>query len=274
MAIKPLKLKRYVTEKDAAELLSSLISEKVTVKDMEDYARQGIVPAYMQARSMFYLFGTDGLEQLVNQPDSNLSEAQARYSAGIVPWPQDDMVEDTDGATWLLRAEGMSYHATTAVTAENYTRVYAPSEICKIAVLINDPTVCPEWPAVLHSQGHAFHLDGGKSIKILSYFARPDIPEIIQSAQLSEKSPYAESAQPTKLDPRTAESYRLMIYALALQAGYPLDQPSKAETALKNYLSSIGINKLVGGNGTIEKHLKAARAEGERAIKLGAELIN
>ncbi|HSX65112.1 MAG TPA: hypothetical protein VLF15_10300 [Pseudoxanthomonas sp.] len=271
MALKPLKLKRYVTEEDAAELLSSLIGEKVTAKDMEDYARQGIVPAYMQARSMFYLFGTDGFEQLIRQPGSNLSEAQARHSVAIVPWPQDDIVEDNEGGEWLLRAEGVSYSATAAITDEHYTRVYAPSEICKVAVLMNDPIACPEWPAVLHSQGHAFSKEGGEGIKILSYFSRPDIPEIIQSTQLSEKSPHVEPAHSTKLDPRTAESYRLMIYALALEAGYPLDQPAKAETVLKNRLTSLGINKLVGGKGTIQKHFEAALAEGDRAKKLAAE---
>lgn len=48
MAIKPLKLKRYISEEEAAHLLSLLIGEKVSSEDMAEYALEGVIPAYMQ----------------------------------------------------------------------------------------------------------------------------------------------------------------------------------------------------------------------------------
>jgi hypothetical protein len=48
MAIKPLKLKRYISEDEAAQLLSLLIDEEVSSKDMATYALAGVVPAYIE----------------------------------------------------------------------------------------------------------------------------------------------------------------------------------------------------------------------------------
>ncbi|MGB4074584.1 hypothetical protein [Pseudomonas sp.] len=266
MALKPLKLKRYVTEEEAATLLSSLIGEEVTAADMEEYARQGIVPAYMQSKSMFLLFDMGAYKQWLLAPDAPISQELAHHAMKIAPWPQEDIVEDSEGAEWLLMDEGTNFSAAEFVKDHHYTRVYAPVEICRAAVLMNDATACPEWPAVLHSQGHRLNQAGEKDRQILSYFARLDIPDDVKGSGFLRSTKPPHPVLPTKLDGRERTSMELMIFALADEAGYQLDDPNHCARKLRVKLDFLGIQDLAG-DGTAKKFFKNAAATAGRAIE-------
>lgn len=159
MAVKPLKLKRYISEEEAAQLLKLLIGEEVTSDDMAEYARSGVVPAYIEFAPAdrqeypgegFYLLDRDG----ANDPHMLRVPFGCDWWQDILPYPLpgDGWLVDSYGTEWkvlVANADGCLEPA----SDERYARVYAPQEICQVAQILNDPTAFPEWPAVIHSHG-------------------------------------------------------------------------------------------------------------------------
>lgn len=177
MAIKPLKLKRCISEDEAAKLLSLLIGESVTSQEMAEYALAGVIPAYLKFaptdREMypgdcFYLIEIDHFTHLggdhfrgVEDEDLHaldkaaiepLSTIDAQRCFQVLPYPllTNGYVAEASGNRWRVfvgRADG----SLEKVTDTHFIRVYSPSEVCKVAQLLNDPESSPEWPAVMHS---------------------------------------------------------------------------------------------------------------------------
>lgn len=160
MAIKPLKLKRYLSEDEAAQLLSLLIDEKVSTEDMAQFALEGIVPAYMQFSPSDRKTYPEGVFTLAD--DENFPEHDAKRYAmqewlAVIPYPLPDhgWIEDSSGARWKVLA-GRADDGVDEVTPAHYVRIYSPKEICQAAQLMNDPNACPEWPAIHHSHGQTW----------------------------------------------------------------------------------------------------------------------
>lgn len=162
MAIKPLKLKRYISEEEAAQLLSLLIGEKVSSKEMAEYALEGVIPAYMQfspvdektyPKGMFSLAGDDLF------PESDLVTLDEWLTVIPYPLPDHGWIEDSRGARWQVFAHRADLLAD-AITPDHYVRIYAPQEVCQAAEIMNDPTAYPQWPAINHSYGQTWkHYD-------------------------------------------------------------------------------------------------------------------
>jgi hypothetical protein len=159
MAIKPLKLKSFVSEEEAAQLLSQLIGEEVSSDDMAEYAASGIVPAYIA-------FPSDGRPgkgfYLLNQHaaiDDSITNAphMGDCTASHLPYPFKpnwrSMFVDTKGNFVAARIEAADGSLVPVEEEQSYPRIYAPAEICQVAQILNDPTSCPEWPAVTHAHG-------------------------------------------------------------------------------------------------------------------------
>lgn len=160
MAIKPLKFKRYISEDEAAQLLSLLIGEKVSSEDMAGYALEGIIPGYMQFSPVDSETYPDVVFSLADDdrfPEYDTDRGAMQEWLSVIPYPlpYNGWVEDSNGARWRVLA-GRADFGADEITPEHYVRVYAPQEICQAAEIMNDPTVCPEWPAILHSRGQTW----------------------------------------------------------------------------------------------------------------------
>jgi hypothetical protein len=161
MAIKPLKLKRFISEEEAAQLLSLLIGEKVSNEKMAEYALEGIIPAYMHFSPVdeeTYPHQFFSLADGSNFPayDTNRGVMQEWMSVIPYPLPSDCWIDDSNGEKWRVFA-GRATFEVDEVTPDHYVRVYAPPEICQAAQIMNDPTACPQWPAIVHSHGETWH---------------------------------------------------------------------------------------------------------------------
>lgn len=279
---KPLKLKRFVTEEEGASLLSHLIGEEINAEDMHEYALAGVVPAYMKyapkdrekyQETGFRFVEIDRFSELdashqlgvesaeVNAQDKaiveTLTTSDSLACSQVLPYPllAGGYVAERSGERWRVfvgRADG----GLEKVGAEHFVRVYSPPELCQIAQILNDPTACPEWPAVLHS--HAMvredELDGfdeNGPFDMLSpfdehlYFLIPEAGK-------------TRAAQPSKLDldPRERASMERMIYLLAKMARLDLALPYKAAEAMALEAGFEGLE--APSEETVKKYLQAA----------------
>ena len=177
MAIKPLKLKRYISEEEAAQLLSLLIGEAVTSEEMGSYALDGVIPAYLKYApknrelhpgDCFYLVAIEhfshlggdhfrgvedeGLHALDKAAVDVLSTTDAQKCFQVLPYPllTGGYVAEATGNRWRVFVGGPG-ETLEKVGDSHFVRVYSPPEVCKVAQLLNDSESCPEWPAVLHS---------------------------------------------------------------------------------------------------------------------------
>lgn len=191
MAIKPLKLKRYISEDEAAQLLSLLIDEEVSSKDIATYALAGVVPAYIEFQRQacgdgFYMLDRDD----ANNPEMLNIKRGGSWWLDILPYPlpRNGWLVDSYGTEWKPFAAGDN-ESFEPVEAESYPRVYAPQEVCQVAQILNDPASCPEWPAVIHTHGPSWtyadeNSDENGPIHILSPYDDA-IAYQIQAAQSS-----------------------------------------------------------------------------------------
>ncbi|MFJ3263947.1 hypothetical protein ACIPK7_27165 [Pseudomonas sp. NPDC086581] len=219
MAIKPLKLKRYISEAEAAKLLSLLIGEEVSADEMAEYARLGIVPAYMQfapkdsstyPNCTFLIFDRDTWEEYKDHDRLRLVGADW---LAVIPYPLNgSWIEDSEGGQWRVmvdRADG----SVEDVAEDHFRRIYAPPEVCQAAQLMNDPNACPEWPAILHSHGQTWSYDDdgpSEPAYILSPFI--EHREYIPIAKGEPRASGNEAPVNWQLSDRpTPKSYRLII---------------------------------------------------------------
>lgn len=188
MAIKPLKLKRYISEDEAAQLLSLLIGEKVSSEDMAEYALEGIIPAYMQFSPVdkeTYPGPVFSLAEDDRYPEYTAHLSYMEEWLAVIPYPLpfDSWITDSNGKKWKVLA-GRADLGVDEITSEHYVRVYAPPEICLAADIMNDPKARPKWPAILHSHGETWgDIDGEDRMEhILSPFRVEEIQDRIAVA--------------------------------------------------------------------------------------------
>lgn len=210
MAIKPLKLKRYISEEEAALLLSLLIDEKVSSKDMAEYALEGVIPAYMQFSPVdtetypgpaFSLATRADLAENDRFRDEfnaahpeykkNIPELIRNETTAVIPYPLsfDGWTTDSNGETWKVFA-GRADLGIDEITSEHYVRVYAPPEVCLAANIMNDPKACPKWPAILHSHGETWGDSDGEDRPdyMLSPFRAEEVQDNIAVANIRSTS--------------------------------------------------------------------------------------
>jgi len=255
-------VQNYISEQDAIESLERLTGKKITLKDIEQCALRGVIPAYMQFMpknkelhygSSFHLVW--GNELNYKSPEILTSPAPGCQEDfwGILPFPlpNDGLVKTTTGVPYrvfVLRNDG---HLE-SVTDQHYTRVYSDQELRHTAKNVKrylskgevHPTnhgCCPTWD-MDRDCDHDL-----TSVWFVSPFADCD----------SNTDSIANNLAVSLKDNRERTSLHLIIAALASKAGYPLDSPSQAETMLKKDLDAIGLCGALNGKGTAEKYFRA-----------------
>lgn len=195
MAIKPLKLKRYISEDEAAQLLSLLIGEKVSSEDMAEYALEGVIPAYMQFSPVdkeTYPGPVFSLAEDDRYPEYTAHLSYMEEWLAVIPYPLpfDSWITDSNGEKWKVLA-GRADLGVDEITPEHYVRVYAPPEICLAADIMNDPKAYPKWPAILHSHGETWgDIDGEDRMEhMLSPFRVEEVQDRIAVAHGRSTSP-------------------------------------------------------------------------------------
>lgn len=275
-------VQNYISEQDAIESLERLTGKKITLKDIEQCAVRGVIPAYMQftpknkelySGSSFHLVW--GNELNYENPETLTTPApgcQEDFWAILpFPLPSSGLVKSTTGVPYrvfVLRNDG---HLE-SVTDQHYVKVYSDQELRQTAKNVKrylskgevHPTnhaCCPTW-VMDRDQDHDL-----TTVWIASPFADTEnaVDVKMKNSTLSPDE---------KLDPRERTSLHLMIAALASKAGYPLDNPSKAEAMLKRDLDAIGLCKSLNGKQTAEKYFRAAAYTAEQERMKSEDSLN
>ncbi len=180
----------YISEKKAAELLSRLTGQIITLDDMDEFANRGIVPAYMRFKPKDKVKYPGSRFQLV-QPSTvstlghvNLTWMNTDYEMQMLPFPL------PEGGT-LEFYRGPSYMAFVAnadgglveITDTHYARVYAPQEVRLAASNILRSPSPLSTPAISHSCGETWELprddqNDADSLWIISPFAGSDATHV------------------------------------------------------------------------------------------------
>jgi hypothetical protein len=287
MSHKKLKLKSRLTEEEAAMLLSSLINEEVTAKDMEDYAKNHLIPAYWTMNQELYPGSTFGFVEVgeylsLDSRDlpgrskrSPLDECEYRCWNKELPLPLDVISTSDDKGEFKFRcandSEGTRWVVFAGIHTEEFpggngplerirdehcVRVYTPQIIYKVANILNDETAFPSWPAISHgplssdADGNIYGCEKDWALALVSpYEPRPFILDNSKESQQETSS---------KIDPRERETYNRILYVLARKAGLKLEKLGADEKLLIEYAAREGLI-IPSGNGTIERKLLAAK---------------
>lgn len=252
----------YISEQEAIERLERLTGKKITVDDIEECALRGVIPAYIQfmpqnktlySGTSFYLGYDDAIEH------DNLANLTVFDGGGweedcwkILPFPlpSDGLVKTTKGLAYRVFVSRNDGHLE-PVTDKHYVRVYSDQELRHIAKNVKRYLSKGEVNPTSHACCQTWDMDRDHdhdltTVWIISPFASSE------SITNSTKEP-----APSLKDNRERTSLHLIIAALASKAGYPLDNPSQAETMLKKDLDAIGLCSALNGKGTAEKYFKA-----------------
>lgn len=292
MAIKPLKLKHRLTEAEAAMLLSSLIGEEVTIDDMAEYARTGIVPAYIEMDQEKYpnaLFNLIEHREYLELDSRDVAgrlrpqvkklplvvSASTRFWHKVVPFPllksrstdpegsyEYSIAVDSNGVRWAVFAalqadDYCSGHGPLErVRDEHFVRVYTPQAINLVAQVLNNPTACPGNPAVIHTRTSTEEMGGYNGFD--EDWPSPLISPYEVLTEQVEPTATPGSVDSSRFDPRERDSYKRILYVLAKKAGLKLEELGGDAKDLVEYAAREGLI-LPTGKGTIEKKLLAAK---------------
>lgn len=267
----------YIEEREAIEILAKLTGEEITAKDMKECASLGIVPAYMQFMPKdtdLYNGGSFFLVYDAAIECGNLASLTTVSPGGLegeewtvlpFPLPGDGLVKANNG--WVYRVfVPRNDGCLEPVTEQHYVRIYAAQEVRQAAKTVKRYLNKGTVQRMTHGCFQTWEDPGDydmdpKSVWIIGPFA--------ESENLRTKKP--ERPLDGKLDPRERTSLYLMIAALARKAGYPLDDPNRAEAMLKNDLAAIGICEDLNGKGTASGHFEAAALAAQKAEKESRE---
>ena len=270
----------YISEREAIERLERLTGKKITIEDMEECALRGVIPAYIQfmpqnktlySGTSFYLGYDDAIEHdnLANLTTFDGGGCEEDFWKVIpFPLPSDGLVKTTNGLAYRVFVSRNDAHLE-PVTDQHYVRVYSDQELRQTAKNVKRYLSKGEVNPKKHACCQTWIMDRDQdhdltTVWIVSPFANNE-----NSIDVTMKSPTL--SQDEKLDPRERTSLYLMIAALANKAGYPLDNPSKAEAMLKNDLAAMGICKALNSKGTAEKFFVAAVQAADKAQKNESE---
>lgn len=257
----------YIEENEAIEVLAKLTGREITVQDMRKCASQGIVPAYAQFMPMnkdlynwssFYLVWGEAIKAAnLTSVDSGCEEDFWKILP--FPLPADGLLKATDGIPYRVlvsRNDGLLE----AVSEQHYIRVYADQEVRQAAKNVKRYLARGDVRRMTHSCCQTWEMDRDHDQDLTTVWFASPFTASESAVCVKAKAPDLDE----KLDPRERRSLYLMIAALAQKAGYPLENPSKAEAQLKKDLDAMGIFKM-NGKGTAQGHFEAAALVAEQA---------
>jgi len=126
----------YISEKQAALLLSRLTGQSITIEDMDEFASIGIAPAYMRFKPKDKARYPGDAFQLV-QPSvvsevgmGNLTDIDTQSAMQILPFPLPDcrILNSSAGVAFTVFAAN-SDRCLVEISDSHYERVYAPQEV-------------------------------------------------------------------------------------------------------------------------------------------------
>ncbi|WP_137887176.1 hypothetical protein [Pseudomonas sp. 2FE] len=257
----------YIEEHKAIETLVDLTGKRITTENMEECARRGIVPAYMQFMpknkdlyngTSFHLVYDDAIEY------GNLANLTTRDPGGLegeewavlpFPLPSDGLVKANNG--WVYRVfVSRNDGRLEPVTEQHYVRVYADQEVRQAAKNVKRYLSKGDVRRINHGCCQTWEDPGDYDMDLKTVWIIGPFADCESAVTVKTKSPER------PLDPRERTSLYLIIAALANKAGYPLvDNPNRAEAMLKDDLAAIGICDDLNGKGTAKKFfVEAAEA--------------
>lgn len=256
----------YIREDQAIERLEKIIGKTITIDDIKECARLGIIPAYAQFMpvdkdiyngSSFHLVWGEAINA-DNLTSRDGCEANF-WKVMPFPLPTDGLVKATDGVPYRVlvsRKDGRLE----AVSEKHYVRVYADQEVRQAARNVKRYLARGDLQCMTHSCCQTWEMDRDHDHDLTTIWITGPFTASESAVNVKAKIPDLDE----KLDPRERRSLYLMIAALAQKAGYPLDNPSKAEALLKKDLDAMGIFKM-NGKGTAQGHFEAAALVAEQA---------
>lgn len=264
----------YISEDEAIDRLERLTGKKITVEEMEQCALVGVVPAYIQfmpknkslySGASFYLGYNDAIEygDLASLTTFNGRGCEEEFFRVLpFPLPSNGLVKTTDGLVYRVFVS-LDDGRLEAVTEQHYVRIYADQEVRQAAKNVKRYLSKGDVQRINHGCCQTWEMDRDHDHDLTTVWIVGPFADSEEAIDLQMKSP--DLSRGDKLDPRERTSLYLMIAALASKAGYPLDNPSKAEAMLKRDLDAIGLYKALGGKGTAEKFFEAAARTAEKA---------
>lgn len=156
----------YISEKQAALLLSRLTGLNINIDDMDAYSNSGIAPAYIKFRPKDKTQYPGSNFQFV-QPSiisevglSNLTDVDAQGSMQILPFPIPDCgtINSSIGITFAVFVAD-SDRRLVAVSDSHYERVYAPQEVTLAAKNILRASSAASIPVITHTCGETWEIE-------------------------------------------------------------------------------------------------------------------
>jgi hypothetical protein len=263
----------YIEEHEAIERLEKLTGKKITIEEMKACARLGIVPTYMQfmpknkdlySGASFHLADDDAIEysNMANLTTRDVGWEEDFWKVLPFPLPSDGLVKTTGGLVYrafVSRNDGRLE----AVTEQHYVRVYADQEVRQAAKNVKRYLSKGDVQRINHGCCQTWEMDRDHDHDLTTVWIVGPFADSENSADLKMKN--TDLSLSDKLDPRERTSLHLMIAALARKAGYPLDEPNKAEAMLKNDLAFMGICNALNGKGTAANYFEAAKLAADKA---------
>ena len=156
----------YISEKQAALLLSRLTGLNINIEDMDEYSNLGITPAYIKFKPKDKALYPGDKFQLV-QPSivsevgfSNLTDIDTQSAMHILPFPISDCrsVNSSVGISFVVFAAD-SDRRLVEISDSHYERVYAPQEVRLAARNILHASSPLSIPAISHTCGETWEIE-------------------------------------------------------------------------------------------------------------------
>ncbi|PTU04139.1 hypothetical protein DBR45_03395 [Pseudomonas sp. HMWF031] len=156
----------YISEKQAALLLSRLTGLNINTQDMDEYSNLGITPAYIKFKPKDKVRYPGDKFQLV-QPSivndvgvNNLTDIDTQSLMHVLPFPIPDCrtVHSSAGITFAVFVAN-SDRRLVEVSDSHYERVYAPQEVRLAAKNILRASSPLSIPAISHTCGETWEVE-------------------------------------------------------------------------------------------------------------------
>lgn len=261
-------MQNYISEQDAIESLERLTGKKIILKDIEQCALKGVIPAYVQfmpknkelyCGSSFHLVWGNELNyenpEILTTPAPGCQEDF--WAVLPFPLPSDGLVRTITGIPYRVFVARNDGHLE-PVTDQHYVRVYSDQELRQTAKNVKRYLSKGEVNQTNHACCQTWDMDRDHehdltTVWIIGPFADNE----------SIKNSTATKSAPSIMDNRERTSLHLIIAALANKAGYDLDNETQVAQATKNLradLVAIGLGGKLTGKNTVENHFSAVAA--------------
>lgn len=198
----------YISEKQAALLLSRLTGQNFTYEDMDEFAGLGVVPAYIKFKPKDRTTYSGDCFQLV-QPAvveevglANLTDVDAQSLMRVLPYPLPSCgaFESSVGIAWKAFA-ARADRRLDEVSEAHYERVYAPQEVRLAARNILRSSSPLDIPQISHSCGETWEIErdhdhDASTAWIVSPFADSTVSQVDKRNRSDKGSGPKDSDQP------------------------------------------------------------------------------